>query len=127
MINPDQQEMFDKLDKQQQHQHKLDRVLKIVLPIVAFLVATICANMNIGSPIGTLIILVIALWMVTIKRQNLHLWWAIILIYCLIDNWLSYGAFHLPGFSRQFGTMFIFVGIFGIGRPYMDRWLMKNQ
>lgn len=47
MINPDQQEMFDKLDKQQQHQRKLDRVLKIVLPIVAFLVATICANMNI--------------------------------------------------------------------------------
>ncbi len=126
MVNPDQQEMFDILEKQQQHQRKLDRVLKIVLPIVAFLIATICANMNIASPIGTLIILIIAFWMVSIKRQNLRLWLLVIFVYCLIDNYLSYGAFHLPGFSRQFGTMFTFVSIFGIGRPYIDRWFMKN-
>ena len=126
MVNPDQQEMFDILEKQQQHQRKLDRVLKIVLPIVAFLIATICANMNIASPIGTLIILIIAFWMVSIKRQNLRLWLLVIFVYCLIDNYLSYGAFHLPSFSRQFGTMFAFVSIFGIGRPYIDRWLMKN-
>ncbi|OTG68847.1 hypothetical protein B9T25_05010 [Acinetobacter sp. ANC 4470] len=126
MINPDQQEMFDVLEKQQQHQRQVDRVLKIVLPIVAFLIATICANMNIASPIGTLIILIIAFWMVSIKRQNLRLWLVVIFVYCLIDNYLSYGAFHLPSFSRQFGTMFTFVGIFGIGRPYIDRWLIKN-
>ena len=126
MINPDQKEMFDVLEKQQQHQRQVDRVLKIVLPIVAFLIATICANMNIASPIGTLIILIIAFWMVGIKRQNLRLWLLVIFVYCLIDNYLSYGAFHLPSFSRQFGTMFTFVGIFGIGRPYIDRWLMKD-
>ena len=41
MVNPDQQEMFDVLEKQQQHQRQVDRALKIVLPIVAFLIATI--------------------------------------------------------------------------------------
>ena len=126
MVNTDQQEMFDVLEKQQQHQRQVDRVLKIVLPIVAFLIATICANMNIASPIGTLIILIVAFWMVSIKRQNLWYWLTAILVYCLIDNYLSYGAFRLPSFSRQFGTMFTFVGIFGLGRPYIDRWLMKN-
>jgi hypothetical protein len=35
MVNLDQQEMFDVLEKQQQHQRQVDRVLKIVLPIVS--------------------------------------------------------------------------------------------
>jgi hypothetical protein len=126
MINPDQEKMFDVLKKQRQHQLKVDRVLKIVLPIVAFLVATICANINAGSMLGTLIVLVAALWMVSIKRQPLGYWLVVILLYCLIDNYLSYDRFYLSGFSRQFGTMFTFVGIFGIGRPYIDRWLMKD-
>jgi len=126
MVNPDQEKMFDVLEKQRQHQRKVDRVLKIVLPIVAFLVATICANMNAESMLGTLIILIVALWMVAIKRQPLWYWLAGIFVYCLIDNYLSYGSFYLSGFSRQFGTMFSFVAIFGIARPYMDRWLMKD-
>ena len=54
MVAPEQNEMFDVLDKQRQHQRQVDRVLKIVLPIVAFLMAVICANMNIWSPIFTL-------------------------------------------------------------------------
>jgi len=126
MVNPDQEKLFDVLEKQRQHQRKVDRVLKVVLPIVAFLVATICANMNAGSMLGTLVILIVALWMVTIKRQPLWYWLGTIFIYCLIDNYFSYGSLYLPGFSRQFGTMFSFVGIFGIARPYIDRWLLKD-
>ncbi|MDN5511601.1 hypothetical protein [Acinetobacter sp.] len=126
MVNPDQDKMFDVLEKQRQHQRKVDRVLKVVLPIVAFLVATICANMNAWSMLGTLIILIVALWMVAIKRQHLWSWLFGILVYCLIDNYFSYGSLYLPGFSRQFGTMFTFVGIFGIARPYIDRWLLKD-
>lgn len=126
MASPDQKEMFDVLKIQLQHQRQVDRVLKIVLPVTAFLLAVICANMNIGSTLGTLVMLIIAFWMVGIKRQNLWTWLLAVAVYCLIDNILSFGSFALPAFSRQCGTMLTFVGILGIGRPYIDRWLMKN-
>lgn len=126
MASPDQKEMFDVLDIQRQHQRQVDRVLKIVLPITAFLLTVICANMNIGSTIGTLIMLIIAFWMVGIRRQTLWYWLIAVTIYCFIDNVLSYGTFAFAAFSRQCGTMLTFIGILGIGRPYIDRWLMKN-
>ena len=126
MASPDQKEMFDVLEIQRQHQRQVDRVLKIVLPVTAFLLAVICANMNIGSTLGTLVMLIIAFWMVGIKRQNLWSWLLAVTVYCLIDNVLSFGSFAFPAFSRQCGTMLTFVGILGIGRPYIDRWLMKN-
>lgn len=126
MVAPDQNEMFDVLEKQRQHQRQVDRVLKIVLPIVAFLMAVICANMNIWSPIFTFVILWIAFYFVGIKRMPLWHWLVAILVYCLIDNILSYGSFNQTGFTRQFGTMFIFLGVVGVGRPYFDRWLMKK-
>ena len=72
MVAPDQNEMFDVLEKQRQHQRQVDRVLKIVLPIVAFLMAVICANMNIWSPIFTFAILWIAFyWYRPIDDLNL--------------------------------------------------------
>lgn len=126
MVTPDQKEMFDVLDKQQQHQRQVDRVLKVVLPIVAFLLTVICANMNIWSTVLTFIVLWIAFYATAIKRLTLWHWIIVILIYCLLDNVLSYGTFNISGFSRQFGSMFIFLGIFSIGRPYFDRWLMKK-
>ena len=36
MQQPDQKELFDVLDKQKQNQLQVDRILKIVFPIVAF-------------------------------------------------------------------------------------------
>ena len=127
MDSPDQQKMFDVLEKQRQHQGKVDRVLKIVLPIIAFLIATICANLNIGSTLGTLILLIVALWMVAIRRQKLSYWLLVILIYCTVDNYFSYGSFYFSGFARQFGTMSTFVAIFAIARHYIDRWMMKDK
>ena len=126
MASPDQKEMFDVLEIQRQHQRHVDRVLKIVLPVTAFLLVVICATMNIGSSLGFLVMLIIAFWMVGIKRQNLWSWLLAVTIYCLIDNVLSFGSFAFPAFSRQCGTMLTLVGILGIGRPYIDRWLMKN-
>ena len=120
MVAPDQNEMFDVLEKQRQHQRQVDRVLKIVLPIVAFLMAVICANMNIWSPIFTFAILWIAFYFVGIKRTPLWHWLVAILVYCLVDNILSYGSFNQTGFTRQFGTMFIFLGVVGVGRPYFE-------
>jgi len=126
MLAPDEKDMFEVLEKQQQHQRQVDRVFKIVLPITAFLLSVICANMNWTSWLGTFIILTIAFYAVGIKRLPLWYWLVIVLIYCLIDNFLTYKTLHISGLSRQFGTMFIFLGIVGIGRPYFDRWLMKK-
>ncbi|OTG81248.1 hypothetical protein B9T31_15675 [Acinetobacter sp. ANC 4558] len=126
MVTPDQKEMFDTLGKQQQHQHQVDRVLKVVLPIVAFLLTVICANLNVWSTIFTFVILWIAFYATAIKRLPLWHWVIVLVLYCLGDNILSYGAFVISAFNRQFGTMFIFLGIFAIGRPYFDRWLLKR-
>lgn len=126
-FNADQHKLFDELEKQHQHQRQMDRVLTIVFPIVAFLLTVICANMNIWSTVCTFILLWVAFWAVGIRRLPLWHWVLISLIYCLADNFLSYGSFNRAGFSRQFGTIFIFIGIAGVGRPYFDRWLMKKK
>ncbi|ALH94607.1 hypothetical protein [Acinetobacter equi] len=126
MVTQDQKELFDVLEKQKQQQRQMDRVLKIVLPVVAFLLTVICANLNIWSTVFTFVVLWIAFYATAIKRLPLWHWIIALLVYCLIDNILSYGSFYINGFNRQFGTMFIFLGIFAIGRPYFDRWLMKK-
>ena len=46
MSNSDQDHMFNILDKQRKNQLKVDRILKIVLPLTAFLLSVICANLN---------------------------------------------------------------------------------
>lgn len=126
MVNPDQQQMFDVLEKQRQHQLKVDRVLKIVLPIVGFLLSVMCANLNRLSLIFTIVISIIALWKVGIKRQALWIWTTVVALYCLLDNLYSFGSFDLKRYIYQFGSITTFVWIMGIGRPYIDRWLMKD-
>lgn len=126
MVNSDQQQMFDVLEKQRQHQLKVDRVLKIVLPIVGFLLSVMCANLNRLSLIFTIVISIIALWKVAIKRQALWIWTTVVALYCLLDNLYSFGAFDLKRYIYQFGSITTFVWIMGIGRPYIDRWLMKD-
>lgn len=50
----------------------------------------------------------------------------IVAVYSLVDIYLSYsGQLPIDAVGRQMGTMLTFVGILGIGRPYIDRWLMK--
>ena len=91
-MQPDQNELLEVLDKQRQQQTEIDRILKVVLPILAFLLCVICANYNWQSTLGTLIVLIVAFWAVGIKRMNLYLWLAIIAVYCLIDIYFSYGT-----------------------------------
>jgi hypothetical protein len=50
----DQNKLFDVLAQQRQHQLLVDRVLKVVLPIIAFLLSVICANYNWQSTLGPL-------------------------------------------------------------------------
>ncbi|OTG67262.1 hypothetical protein [Acinetobacter silvestris] len=126
-MQPDQKIMLDILEKQRQQQRQIDRVLKIVLPITAFLLCVICANFNWQSTLGTFFVLVIAFYAVGIKQMNVYLWLAIIAAYCLIDIYLSYGTIHLSALGRQMGTMLTFTGILGFGRPYIDQWFFKSN
>ena len=126
MVSPDQQKMLDVLEEQRLHQLRVDRVLKIVLPIVGFLLSVMCANLNRLSLIFTIVISITALWMVGIKRQALWIWTTVVALYCVLDNFYSFGSFDLKRYLYQFGSITTFIWIMGIGRPYIDRWLMKD-
>ncbi|MFW1812179.1 hypothetical protein ACG9HX_12670 [Acinetobacter ursingii] len=127
MSNSDQDHMFNILDKQRQNQLKVDRILKIVLPLTAFLLSVICANLNWQSTLGTFVILTIAFLAVGIQRQNLWIWLLVLVVYCGLDNYLSFGQFNLIALRLRLGSMLLFTLIIGIGRPYIDRWLMKSS
>ena len=128
MTNSDQKKLFDVLDQQQAQQKKVDRVLYFVLPIVAFLICVICANLNWQSTLGTFLILWIAFYAVGIKRLNLKLWLVFVTVYSLVDIYFTYaGQLPIQAVGRHTGTMLTFVGIVGISRPYIDRWFMKDQ
>ena len=71
MVSPDQKVMLDVLEKQRQNQLQVDHVLKIVMPVTAFLLTVICANMNIGSTILTFVMLWVAFYAVGIKDKGI--------------------------------------------------------
>ena len=127
MSNSDQDHMLNIMDKQRQNQLKVDRILKIVLPLTAFLLSVICANLNWQSTLGTFVILTIAFLAVGIQRQNLWIWLLVLVVYCGLDNYLSFGQFNFIALRLQLGSMLLFTLIIGIGRPYIDRWLMKSS
>ncbi|RZG86096.1 hypothetical protein [Acinetobacter venetianus] len=127
MQQQDHKEMFDVLAQQRQHQLLVDRVLKVVLPIVAFLLSVICANLNWQSTLGTFVILTIAFYAVGIYRLTLWHWLTVIAIYAVVDNYFSFNGIDPTRLRFQLATMLVFVGIVGIGRPYIDRWLMKSS
>ncbi|MGN5765986.1 hypothetical protein ACNQO6_16730 [Acinetobacter calcoaceticus] len=127
MSQPDQKEMFEVLAQQRQHQQLVDRVLKIVLPIMAFLLSVICANLNWQSTLGTFVILIVAFYAVGIYRLTLWHWLTVIVLYAVADNYFSFNGIDPTRLRFQLATMVVFVGIVGIGRPYIDRWLMKSK
>lgn len=127
MPQPDQKEMFEVLAQQRQHQQLVDRVLKIVLPIMAFLLSVICANLNWQSTLGTFVILTVAFYAVGIYRLTLWHWLTVIVLYAVADNYFSFNGIDPTRLRFQLATMMVFVGIVGIGRPYIDRWLMKSK
>ncbi len=126
-MQQDQKELFETLEKQRQQQAEIDRILKIALPIMAFLLCVICANYNWQSTLGTLIVLTVAFIAVGIKRMNLYLWLGIIAVYCLIDIYFSYGSIPPSALGRQMGTMLTFTAIVGYSRPYIDGWYIRSK
>lgn len=126
-MQQDQKELFETLEKQRQQQAEIDRILKIALPIMAFLLCVICANYNWQSTLGTLIVLTVAFLAVGIKRMKLYLWLGIIAVYCLIDIYFSYGSLPPSALGRQMGTMLTFTAIVGYSRPYIDGWYIRSK
>ena len=127
MQSQDQNEMFDVLAQQRQHQLLVDRVLKIVLPIVAFLLSVICANLNWQPTLGPFFFLSISFFALGIYRLTLCQWLTVTVLYAVLDNYFSFNGIDPIRLRFQLATMIVFVGIVGIGRPYIDRWLMKSN
>ena len=127
MTHPDQDQMFKMLEKQRQNQLQVDRILKIVLPITAFLLSVICANLNWQSTLGTFVILWIAFYAVGIRRLTVWHWLVVLTVYAVLDNYLSFAQFNLNALSLQLGCMLVFTFMIGIGRPYIDRWFIKSS
>jgi hypothetical protein len=51
---------------------------------------------------------------------------SIIVAYAVADNYFSFNGIDPTRYVFNL-TMVVFVGIVGIGRPYIDRWLMKSN
>lgn len=123
-----QHELQDALAKQRQNTQGLDRTLWIILPIFAILLSTIFANWNILSTLGTAIVLTTAFVMVGIKKKSLAATLILTIVYCFIDNYLSYDfRIDITGLKRQLLSMILFIAIIGLARPMAERSLMKQN
>ena len=117
-------ELHKALEQHQQQSRKVDRILWIVLPIFAFFLSAVFANWNIPSFFGTFIVLTLAFVSVGIKRKSLAVTLTGVLLYCLVDNYLSYKLqFSVEGLKRQLLCMVLFTAIIGLMRPLIDRSL----
>ena len=72
-----------------------------------FLLSVICANFNWQSTLGTFVILTVTFIAVGVKRLPLWHWLIVITIYCLVDNYLSYGQLDVTHLRLQLGTMLV--------------------
>ena len=123
---PDQ-DLHQVLDAQQQQSRAVDRILWVVLPILSFLLSAVFANWNIFSFIGTFIVMTIAFVAVGIKHKSLAVTLIGTLLYCLVDNYLSYQyQFSIDGLKRQLMCMVLFTSIIGLMRPMVDRALLNK-
>lgn len=123
-----QEALEQALAAQQKHSQQLDRILWYVLPILAILLSVVFANLNIWSTIGTAFVLCISFVMVGIKKKSLTITLAVVLLYCLVDNYLSYGMqFNVGGLKRQLLSMVLFISLIGLSRPMFERAMMNRQ
>ena len=128
MADPNQKEMLAALEQQTLSQRKVDRILKIVLPITAFLISMICANFNWQSTVGTFVMLTVAFWAVGIRRGAIWVWLALTVVYCLIDNYFSYhGLLDVKHLKMQLAGMLPFLIIIHVARPYLDRLMLEKN
>lgn len=119
---------IDPLQQASNQQHKIlrqiHRVLWVVLPLLALVLAFIIANWSIASTLGTFAMLTIAFVGVGIYRWSLS--WVLLgaSLYCLIDNYFSYGQLSLTGLRRQLVFSLLFISSIGLFRPLAERNLL---
>jgi hypothetical protein len=123
-----QEALEQALVAQQKYGQQLDRILWYVLPVLAILLSVVFANWNIWSTIGTAFVLCISFVMVGINKKSLTITLAVVLLYCLVDNYLSYGMqFNVGGLKRQLLSMILFISLIGLSRPMFERAMMNRQ
>lgn len=123
-----QEALEQALAAQQKHSQQLERILWYVLPILAISLSVVFANWNIWSTIGTAFVLCVSFVMVGIKKKSLTITLAVVLLYCLVDNYLSYGMqFNVGGLKRQILSMVLFISLIGLSRPMFERAMMNRQ
>lgn len=119
-------ELHKALQQQQKLNKEVDRILWIGLPVFAFLLAFIISNINIFSVLGTFVVLAVSFIMVGIKRKSLAVTLVAILLYCLVDNYLSHNySFKIDNLKNQLLCMILFTAIIGMMRPMTDRALIN--
>ena len=125
-INP-QDELQQALEKKQKNSKDINRIMWIVLPILAFLVTGIIANLNIPSLILTYIVMLLAFVAVGIKQYSLIVVLLASLLYCLVDNYFSFHMqFNLSGLRNQL-LMLLFILVVYIARISSERALMNKN
>lgn len=122
-----QEQLDQALALHEQTEQELKKAFKIVLPIVAFLIGVIAANMTLWSPIATFIICTIAFLAVGIRQQNLLIWVTVLSVYAIIDNLLTYPSFNPSALPRHLGTMLIFLAIIHFTRPFIGQWVTRSK
>lgn len=123
----EQQQLDNALKLHEETDQQINRAFKIVLPIIAFLIAAIAANMPIYSFIATFVMSTVAFLAVGIKKHNILAWVAVLASYAIIDNLLSYGTLNPSGLSRHLGTMLIFLALIHYMRPFFGKWVVRSK
>ncbi|MFB2539558.1 MULTISPECIES: hypothetical protein [unclassified Acinetobacter] len=107
---------------------KLDKMLWFALPIFGLLLSFLFANLTWFSTLFTPIIFIGALVAVGIKKYSLTLTIIFCVMYCFIDNYISYNyQFSVTGLKRQALTMVLFISAVGLARPMIERALFKKH
>lgn len=120
-------DLHQALAAHEQQSKAVDRILWFVLPFLSFLLSAVFANWNIPSFFGTFLVLTAAFVNVGIKRKSLAITLIIVLLYCLVDNYLSYKyQFSIEGLKRQLLCMILFTSIVGLMRPLIDRAILNK-
>ncbi|MEB3766914.1 hypothetical protein [Acinetobacter sp. MD2] len=127
MLDQDQSALLAALEQQKIAQRKVERILKFVLPITAFLISMICANLNWQSTIGTFVMLTVAFWAVGIKQWSVALWLGFTVLYSIIDNYFSFHGLDAKHLKNQLVGMLPFLVVIYFARPYLDQLMLKNS
>lgn len=123
----DEQQLDMALKMYEATEKEINRAFILIVPIMAFLIGVIAANMTLWSPIATFVMCTIAFLAVGVRKQNLLVWVAVLSIYAIIDNILTYSTFNPSALPRHLGTMLIFLAIIHFTRPFLGQWVVRSK